>query len=164
MHAGAVSIKPELEHSAGCSTSLCPLAADSSKFKESDPTRSCAGTFASGWSRRYSLSGQVVCPAGFGEFGYQRGGTWAVKAAAHACRGAKQMLILWRRAFGKPSPEDLLINVNSNCVASCLRQGLHTGQPYSCSTACDQRTSPLQPCHVPPFRQSCALHAYAWRP
>ena len=50
------------------------------------------------------------------------------------------MLILWRQALKIPSPEDLFININSNCVASCLRQGLHTRQPYPCSTACDQKT------------------------
>ena len=49
------------------------------------------------------------------------------------------MLILSRQAFEISSPKDLLINVNSNCVASCLRQGLHTGQPYPCSTACGQK-------------------------
>ena len=100
----------------------------------------------------------------WGVAGHQRGGTWAVQAAAHACRGANQMLILWRQALKIPSPEDLFININSNCVASCLRQGLHTRQPYPCSTACDQKTSPLQLCHVTPSGWLCALHAYAWRP
>ena len=52
-----------------------------------------------------------------------------------------------RQAFKIPSPEHLLININSNCVASCLRQGLHAGQPYPCSTACDQEISPLKHVH-----------------
>ena len=162
MHAETVSIGPGSEHCAQYYTSLCPLAADSSKLKNSDPSRSCAGTVAP--EQATSLSGQVLCPAGSRESGYQRAGTWAVQAAAHACRGAPQMLILSRQAFEISSPKDLLINVNSNCVASCLRQGLHTGQPYPCSTACGQKASPLQPCHVPPSGRSCALHAYEWRP